>query len=74
MPAKLPALAHPGRDLVRRVSNAGTFRFQTRQLFISDALLQENIALEQAGDGIWSICFGDVLLAWLDERDLRLHA
>jgi putative transposase len=44
MPTKLPAPAYPGHDLVRRVSNAGTFRFQTRQLFISETLLQEDIA------------------------------
>ena len=74
MPAKLPAPAYPGHYLVRRVSNAGTFRFQTRQLFISDTLLQEDIALEETADGIWSIYFYDVLLARLDERDFRLYA
>jgi hypothetical protein len=51
----LPAPAYPGHYLVRRVSNAGTFRFQTRQIFISDTLLQEDIALEETADGIWSI-------------------
>jgi len=74
MPTKLPAPAYPGHYLVRRVSNAGTFRFQTRQLFISDTLLQEDIALEETGDGVWSIYFYDVLLARLDERDFRLYA
>jgi hypothetical protein len=56
------------------VSNAGTVRFQTRQLFMSHTLLQEDIALEETGDGIWSIDFYDVLLARLDERDFRLYA
>jgi putative transposase len=74
MPAKLPEPAYPGHYLVRRVSNAGTFRFQSRQLFISDTLLQEDIALEESADGIWSIYFYDVLLARLDERDFRLYA
>ena len=74
MPAKLPAPAYPGHYLVRRVSNAGTFRFQTRQLFISDTLLQEDIAFEETADGIWSIYFYDVLLARLDERDFKLYA
>jgi hypothetical protein len=59
---------------VRRVSNAGTFRFQKRQLFLSDTLLQEDIGLEETGDGIWSIYFYDVLLARLDERDFKLYA
>jgi hypothetical protein len=56
------------------VSNAGTFHFQKHQLFISDTLLQEDIALEETGNGIWSIDFYDVLLARLDERDFRLYA
>ena len=70
MPAKLPALAYPGHYLVRQVSNAGTFPFQERQLCISDTPLQEDIALEETGDGIYSIPLYDVLLTRLDERDL----
>ena len=73
MPAKLPAPTYPGHYLVRRVSHAGTFRFPTHQLFISDTLLQEDIALEETADGIWSIYFYDVLLARLDERDFKLY-
>jgi putative transposase len=73
MPAKIAEPEYPGHYLVRRVSNAGTFRFKSRQLFLSDTLLQEQIALEETGDGIWSIYFYDVLLARLDERDFKLR-
>jgi putative transposase len=73
MPTKLAEPEYPGHCLVRRVSNAGTFRFQSRQLFLSDTLLQEWIALEETGDGIWSIYFYDVLLARLDERNFKLR-
>jgi putative transposase len=73
MPAKLTEHEYPGHYLVRRVSNAGTFRFKSRQLFLRDTLLQERIALEETGDGIWSIYFYDVLLARLDERDFKLR-
>ena len=73
LPAQLPAPTSPGHYVVRRVSNAGTFRFQTRQLFISEPLLQEDIALEETAEGIWSIYFDDVLLARLDERDFKLY-
>jgi putative transposase len=55
MPTKLAEPEYPGHCLVRRVSNAGTFPFQSRQLFLSDTLLQEWIALEETGDGICSI-------------------
>jgi hypothetical protein len=74
MPAKLPTPTFPGHYLVRRVSNAGTFRFQTRQLFMSNTLLQEDIALEESADGIWSVYVYNVLLARLDARDSKLYA
>jgi hypothetical protein len=73
MPAKLAEPAYPGHYLVRRVSNAGTFRFKSRQLFLSDTLLQERIALEETGDGMGSIYCYDVPLARMDERDFKLR-
>ncbi len=74
LPATLPAPAYPGHYLVRRGSHAGTFRFQSRQSFMSDTLLQEDSALEETADGIWSVYFYDVLLARLDERTFKLYA
>jgi putative transposase len=72
-PAQLAEPEYPGHCLVRRVRNAGTFRFKSRQLFRSDTLRQEWVALEETGDGMWSIYFYDVLLARLDERDFKLR-
>jgi putative transposase len=73
MPAKLAERAYPGHCLVRRVSDAGTFRFKSRRLFLSDTWLQQRIALEETIDGMWSLYFYDVLLARLDERDFKLR-
>jgi hypothetical protein len=73
MPAKLAAPEYPGHGLVRRISNAGTFRFKSRQRFLSDTLLQEGGSLEETGDSMWSIDFYDVLLGRLDERDFKLR-
>ena len=56
------------------MSNAGTFRFQCQQLFISAALKQDWIGLEETDDGVWAVYFYDVLLARFDERDRKLHA
>ncbi len=58
---------YPGHFAVRLVSNAGTFRLKHRQMFISQALKQEHIGLEEVDDGIWSIYYYDVLLGRLDE-------
>lgn len=56
------------------MSNAGTFRFQSQQLFISAALQRDWIGLEEVDDGVWAIYFYDVLLARFHERDRKLHA
>jgi hypothetical protein len=68
-PEQLPPLEYPGHFLVKRITNAGTFRFKHRLLFIANALKQHRIGLEEVDDGIWSIYFNRVLLARLDERD-----
>ena len=68
-PARLPPLEYPGHFLVKRVTNAGTFRFKDRLLFIANALKQHHIGLEEVDAGVWSIYLGRVLLARLDERD-----
>src|SRR6267142_6801233 len=67
--ARLPPIEYPGHFLVKRITNAGTFRFKRRLLFISHALAPHTIGLEEVDDGIWSIYFCDVLLARLAERD-----
>lgn len=68
-PGRLPALEYPGHYTVKRVTTVGTFRFKTKLLFIANALRGYYIGLDEEADGIWSIFFGDILLAKLDERD-----
>jgi hypothetical protein len=64
----LPTLEYPPHLLVKRVTNAGTIRFKTKLLYLSTALRQHRIALEEVEDGIWSVYFCDVLLGRIDER------
>ena len=74
MPDRLPAPHYAEHMEVRLVSNAGTFRFKKHLLFLSQALVKEQIALEEVDDGLWNVYFYDLLLARLDERDYRLRA
>ena len=67
-PASLPTLEYPDHFLVKRVTNAGTIRFKTRLLYLSTALKQHRIGLEEVDDGIWSLYFCNVLLGRIDER------
>jgi transposase InsO family protein len=68
-PSKLPATQYPLHFTVKRVTDAGTFRFHRRLLYIANSLVDQHIGLEETDDGIWSIYFHTVLLATLDERD-----
>lgn len=68
-PSRLPPQEYPGHFLVKKITPAGTFRFQKRLLFISTNLTAQHIGLEETDDGVWSIFFNTVLLAKLDERD-----
>ncbi|CAN5812884.1 hypothetical protein BH23GEM5_BH23GEM5_27780 [soil metagenome] len=72
-PDRLPAIEYPGHYIIKRVTNAGTFRLKHKLLFISNALKQQFIGLEEIDDGIWSIYFNTVLLAQIDEREMRIH-
>ena len=72
-PERLPTPEYPGHFLVKRVTDAGTFRFQTRLLYIANALVNQHIGLEETDDGVWAIYFNTVLLATLDERDFVIR-
>jgi putative transposase len=71
-PSRIPKPQYPGHFEKRLVSNAGCFRFKKQVVFLSQALKQEWIGLEEVADGIWSVQFYDVLLARLDEREMNL--
>jgi putative transposase len=68
-PSQLPAIEYPLHFLVKKITDAGTFRFQKRLLYLANALVDQHVGLEETADGVWSIYFNTVLLATLDERD-----
>ena len=72
-PAQLPALEYPGHFLVKRVTHAGTIRFQDRLLFLANALKEHHVGLEESDDGIWSLYLGSVLLGKIDEATMRVY-
>ena len=54
-------------------SGTGTFRFQNRLLYLANAMVDQQIGLEETDDGIWAIHFNNVLLAIFDERDYIIN-
>jgi putative transposase len=72
-PERLPPLEYPGHFIVKRITNAGTFRLKHKLLFLANPLKQQVIGLDETDDGIWSIYFGTVLLGKVDERDMIIR-
>ena len=68
LPARITPPAYPGHFEVRRVSRAGTFRLHNGPQFLSQALNDEMIGLEEAQDGIWNVIYYETLLGRFDER------
>ncbi len=64
--------AYPAHMEVRRVSTAGTFRLHARQPFLSQALKNQDVGLEEVADGIWNIVYYTTLLGKIDERTLLI--
>jgi putative transposase len=71
-PERLRGPEYPRHLEVRRVSAAGTFRLKAKQPFLSNALADEYIGLEEVGDGLWNIVYYETLLGRIDERTRKI--
>jgi transposase InsO family protein len=71
-PERIVPPEYPAHLEVRRVSNAGTFRLKAKQPFLSNALADQYIGLEEVGDGLWNIVYYSTLLGRIDEKTGRI--
>jgi transposase InsO family protein len=67
-PERIAAPEYPSHLEGRRVSAAGTFRLKAKQPFLSNALADQYIGLEEVGDGVWNLVYYRTLLGKIDER------
>jgi putative transposase len=72
MPERIEPPDYPGHLEVRRVSSCGTFRLRSGQIFLSNALANEYIGLEEVADGIWNIIYYKTLLGRFDDLDGKI--
>jgi transposase InsO family protein len=68
LPERLAEPEYPGHCEIRQVRANGILYFRDRAIFVSELLAGHHIALEEIADGVWSVCFYDLLLARFDER------
>jgi len=73
LPRALPPIEYPGHLEIRRVYGNGCIWWGDRVLFLSSALIGEDVAFEEVGDGLWTVYFATIPLARFDERHRRLH-
>ena len=67
-PKKKPRPEYEPRLEVRKVSTSGTIKWRGEEIFLTDPLRGETIALEATDDGIWTVHFYNVKLGKIDER------
>lgn len=67
-PRRITPPEYPAHMEIRRVSSAGAFRLHSIQLFLSQALHDQDIGLEEVADGLWNIVYYKTLLGRIDER------
>lgn len=72
-PARLPQPEYPGHFQIRRVGSNGCISWKGRPLALSHCLAGEDVALTEVDESIWSLFFGPLLLARLDDRTGQLH-
>jgi transposase InsO family protein len=66
-PERIPLPEYPSHLEVRRVSHAGCFRLKAKQRFLSNALSDQYIGLEEVDHGLWNIVYYKTLLGRIDE-------
>ena len=67
-----PEIAYPDHMTVRKVRPSGQFWWKGTDLFLSEVLVGELVALEPIDDRYYQIYFGPLPLAKLDEHKRRL--
>jgi hypothetical protein len=73
MPEHIGAYDYPLNALVRRVTRCGTIRVFGNQVFVSQTLNEEYVALEEVDDGLYDLCFCFLLIGRYDLRANRIY-
>lgn len=67
----VPDVHYPAHFLLRTVNSNSGFRWKSRFVFLSQALMGERVGLEEIEDGLWSVWYRQFLIGRFDERDPR---
>jgi transposase InsO family protein len=73
MPRRIGTYDYPLHALVRRVSRCGTIRVFCKQVFVSQTLNEEYVALEEVDDRIYDLYFCFYLIGRYELRTNTIH-
>jgi transposase InsO family protein len=69
-PLRAPTIEYPHAMRVRHVRTNGCIRWEGTMLFLSETLVGENVGFDQLDDRHWTVYFGPLLLAIIDNYTL----
>jgi len=72
-PARISEPAYGSSMIVRRVSSGGQFMWKTHDVFVSETLRGERIALQPIDDRWYTIYFAEFALGHFDSRTRMVH-
>jgi hypothetical protein len=64
-PSRLPEVIYPAHCEVRVVTQSGAINFGSRRFQLSTALTNQEVALEETDDDLWTVSFGPLVLGTL---------
>jgi putative transposase len=73
MPTRIGTYDYPKQCLVRRVSRCGTIRVFGNQVFVSQTLNEDFVALEEVDDGLYDLYFCFYLIGRYELRTNKIH-
>lgn len=71
-PQKLPEMGYPQGMSTRRVAANGTITWQNRMVFVSNALVKEDVGMIRTDEDRWDVFFGGLRLGRIVHRDDRI--
>lgn len=67
MPREIPELTYPNRFEVRSVTRSGEIKWRQHRIFISVAIANETVGIEEVDDRMHNVYFGPILLGRFPE-------
>ena len=71
-PERIPNFDYDSKYKVLKVTKNGSIRWKSYYwVYVTAALMDKYVAIEDKGNGIWKVFYRNVLLGFFDERHLR---